>query len=58
MEEAYALKEGLHMVKHIARRNFIMQLDCLEVVETMKDGGFSASAVAPIFEDCYNNVFR
>jgi len=54
MAEAYALKEGLHMVQHIGYRNFIMQSDCLEVVEAMKDGGFSASAAAPIFEDCYN----
>jgi hypothetical protein len=54
MAEAYALKEGLRMVQHIVCRNFIMQSDCLEVAETIKDGGFSASAAAPIFEDCYN----
>jgi ribonuclease HI len=54
MAEAYALKEGLCLVQHIGCTNFIVQSDCLEVVETIKDGSFSASAAAPIFEECYD----
>jgi hypothetical protein len=48
MAEAYALKEGLNLLNQIGCN------DCQEVVDTMMDGGFTASAAAPIFEDCYN----
>jgi ribonuclease HI len=54
MAEAYALKEGLNLLNQIGCRNFIVQSDCQEVIDTMMDGGFTASATAPIFEDCYN----
>ena len=30
----------------------MVQSDCFEVVETMKQGGFSATAVAPLYEEC------
>lgn len=46
MAEAYALKEGLSLAHHIGCRNFTVQSDCLEVVETTKDSGFTASAAA------------
>ena len=29
-----------------------IQADCIEVVDTMLDGGFSATASAAIYEDC------
>jgi hypothetical protein len=48
MAEAYALKEGLNLL------NQIVCNDCQEVVDTMMDGGFTASVAAPIFEDCHN----
>ena len=54
MEEICALKEGLRFVQHIGCRNFIVLSNCLEVVETMNDGGFSASADTPILKYCYN----
>jgi hypothetical protein len=52
--EAYAMKEGLLLAQHIVCNSFILQSDCLEVVETMKEGGFSATAAAAIFDECYN----
>lgn len=33
-------------------RVLIVQTDCIAVVETMKGGGFSASAGAAIYDDC------
>jgi ribonuclease HI len=52
MAEAYALKEGLMLAQHIGANRLIIQADCLEVVETMKDGGNSANSVAAIYDDC------
>jgi ribonuclease HI len=55
MAEAYALKEGLNLVNHIGCRNFMVQSDCQAVVNIMlRDRGFTASAAAPIFEECHN----
>jgi len=54
MVEAYAVKEGLNLVNHIGCRNFMVQSDCQAVVDITSDGGFAASAAAPIFEECYN----
>jgi len=54
MAEAYALKEGLCLVNQIGCTNFILQLNCQEVIDIMKDGGFTASAAAPILEVCYD----
>jgi hypothetical protein len=52
MAEAYALGGGLSLAQHIGSNNFILQIDCMQVVETMKDGGFSATCSAAIFDDC------
>jgi ribonuclease HI len=54
MAEDYGLKEGLNLLNQIGCSNFIVQSDCQEVIDTMIDDGFTASAAAPIFEDCYN----
>ena len=54
MAEAYALKEGLCLVNQIGCTNFILQSDCQEVIDIIKDGGFTASASAPILEVCYD----
>jgi len=54
MAEAYALKEGLNLLNQIGCSNFMVQSDCREVVNTVMDGGFTASAATPIFEVCYN----
>jgi ribonuclease HI len=52
MVEAYALKEGLLLAQHVGENRIIIQSDCLEVVETMKDGGFSANSAAAIYDEC------
>lgn len=52
MAEAYALKEGLMLAQHIGCNRLIVQLDCMEVVETMKDGGFSGSSAAALYDEC------
>jgi ribonuclease HI len=52
MAEAYAFREGLTLAQRIGANNFIIQTDCAQVVETMKQGGFSATASAAIYDDC------
>lgn len=52
MVEAYALKEGLTLAKHVGCNRFIVQTDCMAVVDTLKDGGFSATAGAAIYDEC------
>jgi ATP:corrinoid adenosyltransferase len=52
MAEAYALKEGLMLAQHIGCNRLIIQSDCMEVVQIMKDGGVSANSAAAIYDDC------
>ena len=52
MAEAYALREGLVLAQHIAINNFVLQTDCTQVVEIMRDDGFCATAAAVIYDDC------
>ena len=52
MAEALALRDGLRLAQQIGSNNIIIQSDCLMVVDTMKDGGFSATSAAPIFDEC------
>ncbi|OEL14975.1 hypothetical protein BAE44_0024010 [Dichanthelium oligosanthes] len=47
--EAISLRNGLYLANEMGCNKLIIQSDCLEVVETMKDGGFSATAAAPIY---------
>jgi hypothetical protein len=51
MAEAYALKEGLMLAQHRGNR-LIIQSDCMEVVEVMKNEGFKASSAAAIYDEC------
>jgi hypothetical protein len=44
------LKEGLLLAQHVSKNRLIIQSDCMEVVETMKDGGFSANLAAAIYD--------
>jgi hypothetical protein len=37
MAKAYALKEGLMLAQHIGCNRLIIQLDCMEIVDIMKD---------------------
>jgi hypothetical protein len=52
MTEAYALKEGLMLAQHIGCNRLIIQSDCIEVVQIMKDGGVSANSAVAIYDDC------
>ena len=52
MAEAYALKEGLMRAQHIGYNRLIIQSNCMEVVETMKDGGFSGTFAAVVYAEC------
>jgi hypothetical protein len=52
MDEAYTFREGLVLVQQIGSNNFIVQTDCVQVIDTMKDGGFSATTSATIYDDC------
>ena len=44
----------MRLAQQIGSSGFIVQADCMMVVETMKEGGFSATSAAPIYDDCYN----
>ena len=50
MTEAYALKTGLQLAEHIGSNSFIVQSDCVQIVDTMKDDGFSATSAATIYD--------
>ena len=52
MAEAFALIDGLLLAQQIGSNRVQIQADCIEVVDTMLDGGFSATASAAIYEDC------
>ena len=51
MAEAYALKEGLMLAQYIGGNRFIVQSDCMEVVEIMNNGGFTANSAAAIYDE-------
>jgi ribonuclease HI len=50
--ELMAVKDGLLLARHIGCNRIIIQSDCLEVVETVQQGGFLAAAGAPIYDEC------
>ena len=52
MAEAFALRDGLLLAQQIGSNRVQIQADCIEVVDTMLDGGFSTTASAAIYEDC------
>jgi len=52
MAEAFALKEGLMLAQQIGGNRLFVQSDCLEVVETMGNGGFTANSAAAIYDEC------
>ena len=45
MAEVIALREGLLLVQNIGCTQLLIQSDCVEVVETMMQDGFSATAI-------------
>jgi hypothetical protein len=52
MAEAFALKEGLMLAQYIGGNRLIVQTDCMEVVETMENAGFTANSAAAIYDEC------
>jgi ribonuclease HI len=52
MAEAFALKEGLLLAQHAGCNRLIVQSNCMEVVETMANGGFSANSAAAVYDEC------
>ena len=61
--KVYAIREGLLLAQHIGCNRLNIQSDCLEVMEIMKQGGYSATAGAPIYDECmvlwqdFNSIF-
>ena len=52
MAEAFALKDGLMQAQHIGGNRIIIQSDCMEVIEIMSNGGFTANSAAAIYDEC------
>lgn len=52
MAEAYALRHGLLLAQQLGIRNLIVESDCMEVINTMNDGGFSSTGTTAIYADC------
>jgi len=52
MAEAYALKERLMLAQPIGCNRLIIQSNCMEVVQTMKDGGFTANSATALYDEC------
>jgi hypothetical protein len=52
MAEAYALRDRLSLAQHIGGNKFIVQSDSLQVIETMKNGGFLATSSVALFDNC------
>ena len=50
--EVTALKEGLILAQSLGCNRIRIHADCLEVVETMRQGGFTATISSPIYDDC------
>jgi len=50
--EVNALREGLVLAQTMGCNRIRIQADCLEVVDTMRQGGFTATISGPIYEQC------
>jgi len=49
--EAAALRDGLLLAQQIGCNRIEIQSDCMEVVQTMQGGGFSATAAVAIYDE-------
>ena len=52
MAEAFALRDGFVLAQQIGSNRVQIQAGCMDVVDTMLDGGFSATPSAAIYEEC------
>jgi ribonuclease HI len=50
--EVTALREGLVLAQTMGCNRIRIQSDCLKVVETMRQGGFTATISGPVYEQC------
>ncbi|XBI06774.1 uncharacterized protein [Aegilops tauschii subsp. strangulata] len=50
--EAYALRRGLLLAQELGISKLVVESDCLEVINTMQNGGFTASGAVAIYSDC------
>ena len=53
MAEATALRDGLLLAQLIGCSRVEFQSDCMEVVTTMQEGFFLATAAGTIYDECY-----
>ena len=51
--EALALRYGLLLAQKTGCNCIIVNSDNMEVIDIMKNGGYSAGAAATVFDDCY-----
>jgi hypothetical protein len=51
MTEAFASREGLVLAQQIWCNNFYGSNECIEVVETMIQGGISSTSAAAIYDN-------
>ena len=52
MAEASALRDRLLLAQRLVLAKYKIQADCMEVVDTMLEGGYSATASAAIYDEC------
>jgi len=52
MAEVIALREGLLLAQNIGCTQLLIQSDCVKVAETMMQDGVSATASAPVYDEC------
>jgi hypothetical protein len=50
--EARALRDGLLLAGQVGCNNLIINSDCMDVIETMQNGGNSLGGAAAIYEEC------
>jgi ribonuclease HI len=53
MAEAYALLDGLRLAEQVGCNRIIVNSDCMQVVNTFRDG-FSATSATAIYDDCFS----
>ena len=60
MAKVAALRDGTLLAQQISCSRVEFQSDCMEVVTTMQEGGFSATAAGMIYDECeqYWNDFN
>ena len=53
MAEAFALLDGLRLAEQVGCNRILVNTDCMQVVSTMRDDGFSATTAAAVYDDCF-----